>query len=330
MLSMRADTMDSVQLLVRSHAPDLTRMPFYVGTAAVVVALLFLLLRKSGPISYSFVFAVATGIVPFVLFNQQVVTGLSLQPIHYQVFVGNYIAGVSAVFAVGLLIGELETAARRNAGMALIAVAVLSIVWGFVECHYTVRVLDSANLARDRAFAVGKFLSQEALKSDNPFQQTVISFASIQGDDSPTIAPQNLLWTRHQHVFAGLSWQESKERFFTQIYYQGHSPEWLDTQLKGGNFVAMIALFGWGRHSDRLTTDSKPLSHAEIEAEVGKFRLFTENFGKHQASNPSLDYLVLPEKGSHELVNVDRWYERSLAGKTNGYEIFKLVPRREK
>ena len=57
-------------------------------------------------------FAIAIALVPFAVFNQQVVTGRSLQPIHYQVFIGNYVAMLALVVVVGLL-GDGVAASTR-------------------------------------------------------------------------------------------------------------------------------------------------------------------------------------------------------------------------
>jgi hypothetical protein len=325
MLSQRVDSMDNVQLLVRTHAADLTRMPFYVGTAALLVALLCKFGGKITADRYPFVFAVATGAVPFVLFNQQVISGMSLQPIHYQVFIGNYIAGFAAVFAVGLVISRFDLKDNRLTGTGLFVIAAASACWGFVECHYTVRVLDGANLERDRAFKAGEFLTAAAADSKSPHQDTILSFSSIQGDDFPTVAPQNILWSRHQHVFAGLSWPESKERFLMQLYYEGRTPEWLDFQLKNRNYVAMIALFGWGRHSDRLTTDSTPLTFREIDDVVERFRALSEKFDLKKAGSPELKYLVGRQGRETNFENVDRWYDRELLKNEEGFEIYRLT-----
>ncbi|MBO0206277.1 hypothetical protein, partial [Vibrio alginolyticus] len=48
-------------------------------------------------------FAFAVAAVPFIVFNQQIITGRSLQPIHYQVFIGNYVALVGLAISLALL-----------------------------------------------------------------------------------------------------------------------------------------------------------------------------------------------------------------------------------
>ncbi len=324
LLSNRGATMDNVQLLAKSHAPDLMRLPFLVSAVVLVCLSVLALLKRVDFKSTRFLFAMTTAVVPIILFNQQVITGHSLQPIHYQVFIGNYIAGLAVVCLIGLIYAAEKDAFKRFTGMVALVVAACAVVWGFVESHYTVRVLDDANIARDRGFRVGEFLTEESRKSADPFRDTVFSTSSILADDLPTIAPQNVLWARHQHVFSGLTWDQNKERYYQQIYYQDLDDVWLNHQLRSGNFVAMIALFGWGRHTDRLTTEAKPLTGREIDEEVARYRKYIEEFDSSKAQTPLLSYLVIPGDSTAGFQNLNKWYEVTLLKIDSGFKIFRL------
>jgi len=199
---------------------------------------------------------------------------------------------------------------------------IAAIFWGFVECHYTVRVLDDANIERDKAIPVANRLSE--LVKDDPARnrKTVLSFDGIFADDMPTIAPQNVLWARHQHVFAGLSWEESKERYFQQLYYQNVDERGLDYLLKN-DFVSQIALFGWGRHTDRLSVASKPLTYGEIAVEVRNYKAYRENFGKAQASDPSISFVVVPNDNMFDLSKVEQWYELDEGEVIGGHTLYR-------
>ncbi len=324
LLSNRGTTMDNVQLLANTHAPDLTRLPFLISAVVLICLVVLAFLKRLDVKSTGFLFAVTTSVVPLVLFNQQVITGHSLQPIHYQVFIGNYIAGLAVICLIGLVYRAEKESFSRLVGYGAVFVAAAAVVWGFVESHYTVRVLDDANIARDRGFKVGAYLTEEGRKSAAPFQDTVFSTSSILADDLPTIAPQNVLWARHQHVFSGLTWDQNKERYYQQIYYQDMDHVWLNGQLRSGNFVAMIALFGWGRHTDRLTTDAKPLTGREIDEEVERYRIYTENFDRKRAQTPLLTYLVVPGESTARFENLHKWYEVSEVTEANGFRVFRL------
>lgn len=334
MLSNRVDTMDNVQLLVYTRELDLQRFPQYISLFALFVLAIGCFFKLIYLKSRSTIFALSFAIVPFVLFNQQVLTGRALQPIHYQVFIGNYVAGLALVVSLGLVFKDYIQENPIVVKTVISTLAVLAIIWGFVECHYTVRVLDDANVARDNAFPVGKRLTELAKDSKNPFQETIFSVSNLQSDDSPTIAPQNVLWARHQHVFAGLSWQESKERYYQQMYYQGLDENWLENTLRNGDFVSMIALFGWGRHTDRLSSQAKPLTYREINEEAKKYGEYIKNFSIKEATNPKLSYIILPSSWveanneKFDFTNLDKWYERDNGERVGEYLLYKVKLRK--
>lgn len=321
LLTQRAESMDNVQLLVHTHLPDLNRMPEWIALATLVLLSSGLLRRTFSIREPSVLFAFALSLVPFTVFNQQVLTGRSLQPIHYQVFIGNYVAMLALVVVVGLLwrgrLGGGRTGPRIVCAAAMIIVA----TWGFVECHYTVRVLDDANVERDKLLPVAGRLEELASSDPDPHRSTVLSYDWIFADDMPTVAPQNILWARHQHVFAGLSWEESKERYYQQLYYQNVDEKGLDYLLKN-DFVTMIALFGWGRHTDRLSSEAKPLTYGEIAEEVTRYGRYIRGFGKQQAMEPTIRYVVLSNSDRTDLSRLEEWYELDEGEVIGGHTLY--------
>lgn len=308
LLSQRADTMDHVQLLVHTRMPDLNRMPMWIALGTLFLIVFGLVRKIISMREPATLFAIAIALVPFALFNQQVITGRSLQPIHYQVFIGNYVAMLGVVVAVALLWRNKLGQGRTSVKIICSAAMLLVVAWGFVECHYTVRVLDEANVDRDKALPVANRLQQMAAEEPDPHRSTVLSYDWLFADDMPTVAPQNILWARHQHVFAGLSWEESKERYYQQLHYQNVDEKGLDHLLKN-DFVSQIALFGWGRHTDRLSVDAKPLTYGEIAEEVKRYADYRRNFSKQQASNPLIRYVVVPNWDRFDLTNLEEFYE---------------------
>lgn len=325
LLSNRSHTMDDVQLLVLTRAPDLNRVPEYVSGLVLLILIVGIVLKKISLKERETLFAMSLALVPLVVFNQQIITGRSLQPIHYQVFIGNYVAGLALVVAVGIL---LKKSGWFNSGalkIVLSGVALLSAVWGFVECHYTVRILDEANVARDEGMPVGRRLTELAKTEPNPYQTVIMPFSMLQGDDSPTVAPQSVLWARHQHVFAGVTWQENKERYYQYLHFQGIDERQLADSMKTkGDFVSMIALFGWGRHTDRLNSAYKPLTYGEIDEEARRYGEYVKNFRPENSPETILSYVVVPSDWQVDFTNIDRWYNRD-AGETQGKYILYTV-----
>ncbi|HMJ09265.1 MAG TPA: hypothetical protein VK468_09685 [Pyrinomonadaceae bacterium] len=326
LLSNRSHTMDDVQLLVLSHAPDLARVPEYISIVCLVLLAAGVVNGMFGLRERSTLFALSTALVPLVVFNQQVITGRSLQPIHYQVFIGNYVAGLALMLTIGLLLRRQLAAGRAGVKAASAVLAMAAVMWGFVECHYTVRVLDDANVERDIALPVARRLEELGRASADPHRETVLSFDGIFADDLPSVAPQNVLWARHQHVFAGLTWQQNKERYYRYLYFCGVDEGGLDHLLKN-DFVSQIALFGWGRHSDRLSVNSKPLTYREIAEEVRNYGRFVENFDAKTAAEPLLSYVVVNDEADTDLSVVDQWYERYDPEFIGKYTIYRVRPR---
>jgi hypothetical protein len=328
LLSKRSETMDDVQLLVYTRMPDLWRMPEYISIVCLLLIAVGVAKKWIGLRARSTVFALSLTLVPLIVFNQQIMTGRSLQPIHYQVFIGNYVAGLALVVTVGLLIRALSKSAKEFPKLACAGVAVIAIAWGFVECHFTVRVLDDANVERDLALPVAKRLEELSRDDADPHRSTVLAYDMIQSDDLPSVAPQNVLWSRHQHVFAGMSWQENKDRYFQFLYYLNVDDEGLDYLLKN-DFVAKIALFGWGRHTDRLSSEAKPLTYGEIAAEVMRYRAYRAGFNAATAANPKLSYAVVNNDSDTDLTNLDKWYQRDEGEVIGKYTIYRLKTRSE-
>jgi hypothetical protein len=89
--------MDNVQLLVDTHAPDFFRFPEYVSFAVLILLIGGMASKVIDLNDRPTMFVLALTLVAFVIFNQQLITGRSLQPIHYQVFIGNYCCGVGGM-----------------------------------------------------------------------------------------------------------------------------------------------------------------------------------------------------------------------------------------
>ncbi|CAN5145462.1 hypothetical protein BH20ACI1_BH20ACI1_16690 [soil metagenome] len=323
MLSNRSQTMDNIQLLVLTHAPDLFRTPSLIAFTVLGMLILGVVLKLINFKDRPTLFAASFALTVIAVFNQQIITGHSLQPIHYQVFIGNYVAALSLVLTIGLLLKNFRENKPIISKIAFSIIAVIAVIWGFVECHYTVRVLDEANVIRDEGIPLANRLEQLAKDEQNPHQSVIFSYSSIYADDSPTIAPQTVLWSRHQHVFAGLSWQESKERYYQFLYYNNLDEDWLENDLKT-NFGSTIPLFGWGRHTNRLSVEAKPLTYGEITEEVRKYGEYRKNFSIKEAMNPTISYVVIPKDWNVDFTNLDNWYERGEGEDSGEYTLYKV------
>ena len=328
LLSNRARSTDDVQMLVHTRVPDLLRMPEIISFVVIAVIAAGVAMRLFKLRDSRTLFAASLALVQIAVFNQQIVTGASLQPIHYQVFIGNYIAALAVVVTLGMFWQKVPGREGVIARFAVAGLATLAVLWGFVECHYTVRVLDEVNVIRDEALPVARRLAEIAKSVPDPRQTVVLDLGMAESDDLPTIAPQPVLWARHQHIFSGVTTQENKERYYQYLYYLGVSPSQLAEGMKRGNdFVSMIALFGWGRHTDRLNADYKPLTFGEIDAESQRFADYVRNFDTGRPDVVRLSYLIAPGDDVSGLETIDKWYLRDDGEAFGNYVLYHLTMR---
>lgn len=324
LLSRRDSGLEELTVLVNTHRPDLTRIPeiiVYVSFVLIAIAIGRKRLSWRNP---ALAMTVGLGLCVIAVFNQQIVTGRSLQPIHYQVFIGNYLAALAAFISLWIT-WRGSRACPIARPVAVVVIAVVAFGWGVVEAKYTTRVLEAANVVRDQAVPVARKLAAEAAGGDQAERaKTVLALNLIQSDDQPTFAPQPVLWARHQFAFTGTSWKESKRRFFQLLYYSGVTPELLDAELKRDNFAFQMALFGWGRSTDRLTAEPNPLTPEELEAEVDRYEDFMKNFDRKQAATPELSYVVAYGRSNINFRYLDRWYERDEGEKFGEFVLYRV------
>jgi hypothetical protein len=326
LLSKRAKTMDDVQLLTASRAPDLFRPPTLIGLA---VCLIIAWAIRRGLLKWkerAVLFTISLALVPLLVFNQQVITGRSLQPIHYEVFIVNYIALVAVVLALALLWRGRTRESLKTSNRILVFIALAAFGWGAFEAKITSEPVEEQNVSRDEAILVDKRLaelSRAAQGASTGEVQTVLSTNFIHADSLPTTAPQAVLWARHQHIFAGVTWEENKERLYQLLYYVGADGNWLRQTLHE-NVVIQIALFGWGRLTDRLTVNARPITVDEVEAEVERYSNYVAAFNRERAARPTLSYVVTHAEGEPNLTNLDRWYERDAGEVLGKYKLYRL------
>lgn len=317
LLAQRGATTDGVQLLERTHAPDLGRGPEILGLLGLLLICGAVWRGRTAWRNPLTLFAAASALTPLVVFNQQVITGYSLQPVHYEVFTGNYCAVAAFFLAVACWRRNDAARAPRN-GWRLAFIALAAFGWGLYEAHVTSKVLDDANLQRDRMMPVLRRLRE--LPSTNPaapHRATVFTDDFLLADEVPTVAPQAVLWARHLPIFAGASHEENIERFFQQIYWLGLTPEDLAAQLRARNFVVVYALFGWGRLGNRLARYPQPLTAQETDAMTARYADYCARFDRATAAHIPLFYVVTRTGAEFDWTQLEKWYTRD-AGTTHG------------
>jgi hypothetical protein len=329
LLAHRDPGMDKVQLLTFTHAPDLFRVPEIIACVALA-ALLFGARRGLIRISSPALFVASLALMPLIVFNQQVVTGRSMQPLHYELFIANYVSLLALVMTVAVLGHQRSAANRGISGRAIAFVALLAFGWGVIEATGATKRDVGVAQVREDAMPVSKKLAELA-KTDgslnpapNALDPRAIVFCSTlpAADALPTGSPQASLWALHMDAFPGASSAERQERFYQYMYYSGISDKDLEKAILEGRFAIMVALFGVERVIPGLAPGEKPLTIDELRSGWLGYTQYVAFFSRERAAHPTLSYVIVPTKEAPDLSNVDKWYERGPGQQAGLFTIY--------
>jgi hypothetical protein len=348
LLSRRAPTMDTVQALTYSRAPDLWRGVILL--AAVALAALAFGVRKRwlDPRSPAVLFNAALALCVLVVFNQQIITGRSLQPMHYEQYIGNYVALLAAALAAGLLWqgrqafkvargaqgdAEWTTAGGKSAWTRAamrpvphriwLTVALGALLWGAGETLVITRRGSVGNQLKDEWGEVALRLKERARVEGAGAHPVVFNPSVYRIDNLPTYASFSTVWAPHMFVFSSVSVEENKERFFKYLYYSGVAANDFETIYRQQGFI-YFAIFGWERANPRLTVNYRPITQAEIDAEKNNYASFHAGFDRARAAEPALAYVVAQVDQPFNFAPLDRWYERDAGERINRHIIYRV------
>jgi hypothetical protein len=292
LLSHRAAETDASVLMVYSHAADLLRVPELLSLA-VLIALGWQ--AKRGKLDWRgnhFLFTVSLALSTFVVFNQQILTGRSLQPLHYQIFISNYVTLLSVVLAIHILLGTPGSGRRAIPGRVLVLVTAAIFGWGIIEATGGAnRNITQARL-RDDAMPVVRWMIAESKRAGlpgvnpSPANPRAIVFSSTLpvSETLPTGSPQAQLYVTHMAYYAGANRAEVKERFYQYLYYSGTGEKELAQAMSEGRFAIMAALFGIERIIPALTANPRPVGLEEARAELSTYSNYIKSYSKQRAA----------------------------------------------
>lgn len=311
LLSRRSEILDKTQLLVRTHMPDLWRQIELIGLGIAAVYILLVLSKMIDKKREFTILVLSLSLAPLLVFNQQVITGRSLQPFHYEYYSMNYVAVLALVLFVSAIASRLRSLSSIGKSVFVSVWLIAAVGWGCVEAKMTSALWDDINAARDEAMLANKSLADMGRASGVDERTLVtLNFDSLQADSQPADTKLPVLWARHQHAFAGVaSWEENRMRYRKLIYYSDFDAAWLKKALTDcSNIEACMALFGWDRFNPTLSANARPLTPVEIDEEVASYRAFCERFSLADASEPKLSYLIRRRDDTTKKEELGRWY----------------------
>lgn len=333
LLSHRAATLDEQQILISTHRPDLFRVHEILG-AVILVALVTGVLRHSfEQTEPRVVYAASLALLPFVVFNQQVLTGRTMQVFHFENFVVNYSTLIGLLILVTLFWRPVP---RR----LLVWMAGLSFAWGIIVVGLPSRLLFVPwAISNDRRIPVllrlNELSKQDGTLADlrtNGQAPTLVFSPSV-----PVIAllpswtPQGTLLDVTGAYCTSQTRQERKEFFHMHLYYSGVASEALRKALSNrsdgvGDELSNVrtALFGHERVFKYLSPQFRPIQQEEVDQEVLAYQAYANSFSREQALKRPITYAVIPVEGNFNFTNLDRWYERDAGERVGDYTLYRL------
>jgi hypothetical protein len=332
LLSHRVATMNEQQTLISTHRPDLLRVHEILG-AVILVALFIGVLRRGIEWSDSrVIYATSLALLPFVVFNQQILTGLTMQAFHFEIFVVNYTT----------LIGLLITATVLRIPLPrrlLIWTAALSFSWGVVVVGLPSQAFVPLAIANDRRIPVLLRL-KELSKQDGTRADLRVKGQASTLVFSPSVSLITLLstWTSQGTLIdimgvycRDVTPDERKTLFFMHLYYSKVDAEALREALDGtpNRFRDELSsvrtvLFGYQRVFPALSPQYTPVQQDEIEREVQAYRAYANSFSREAALRRPITYAVISVEGNFDFTNIDRWYERDAGERVGDYVLYRL------
>src|SRR5437773_404882 len=295
LLAGRVQNLDDVQLLSYTRLPNLFALPELIGF--VVAGAIFYFVRN-GKLNFRspevlFVFSIA--LTPFVLFNQQVVTGRSLQPVHYEIFIANYLVLADIILAAWIITRSFNSDRMRLlVRRGLVYLGIVAAIWGLIESTATARRNAGYESLRDDAMPALSYLKEQEDANDQNRHPVVFTTSLMVADFVPTVTSYRPLWNPHTNSAGGVDQAEYKQLFYRYLYYSGFGERDVAKAMQENLFEVMAAFFGGGRALPTLSYSEKAVTRAEMETGIKEYMQFCEKFDSKAAAEPALSFVMVP------------------------------------
>lgn len=321
-LSNRSSDLDSVQLLANTRAPILFSPVMIFGLIIGIVAIFYCRKRKILLSDPRVILLLSFAFVPIILLNQQILTGLSLQPVHYEVFIGNYLVLFAAAILAILILQNNDEKEPSDLKLPVIIMA-FAAIWGFVEVSGSTSRASLAGVVRDRSMIALNTIANNLESED----KVVTTTNFVTADIIPTVASLRPLWNAHLSSAGSISVAENKRRFYLYLYFAGYGPEQLEELLRTRSFEAVATIFGSERALPELSEGTNQIANGEINEEVVKYKTYLATLNKDMMYDPQVSFIVVPAQSDTDLSNIDKWYQRDAGEDVGLFRIYKLTPK---
>jgi hypothetical protein len=331
LLSDRSESTDAVQLLSFTHDPDLWRMPELISYVSIVLLMLSYRFAWLDMDRTKYIFLLSFSLIAPAVFNQQIVTGRSLQPFHYQVFCANYISFFVLATIVLLLLRRYIR--PRSLRLAYLVVGLLALVQLNLDIARGNNDFHSERMQMDALVPVAGRIRSISRQQPTTEPKIVMSFdlSHARDPDStylPSFSSQAVLWSTHIVMFPDIDSEENQQRLFEFVYFHNYSAAELKNSLEN-DFLLPLGFFGHGRVFPELTTDSNPITEIEKDDIVRKYDEFAQNFSSDDAKRYELSFVVVRNNSNNDLSAIDRWYDRDSGEKFGPYTLYQVKLRNQ-
>jgi hypothetical protein len=268
-------------------------------------------------------FTISFALLPAIVFNQQIITGRSMQPFHFEDFIVNYVSLISVVILTNILRPSISN-------RALVRVAALSLLVGIVEVNLPIRAYYGADSVKDEAVPVMKRMKSFPLLDPSGSPALVFSSRSEIMLTLPTWAPQGTLLGIGSLDFGTFTQSQRKQLFLTYLYFSGADGVRVRELFEGKTddsflkYYVRSAIFGHERVLPSLSYHYEPIEPHEIDQAIKEFELYAQAFSKQDALQSRLTYLITRAENEGDLMRLDRWYKRSTPERVGQYNLYTL------
>jgi hypothetical protein len=334
LISRRVHSTDQALGLELTRSPDLFRLSELLGFVALL-GLVYVVRRKNhGVTNEALIFTAALALTPFVVFNQQVIHGRSLQPFHYTLLVANYVA-TAALFITLVLVGRtLSARAQKFSRGAIYVLTFLALLSGSYQSLMAGRRHSSPNFLRDSALPAMRQLAIIGRSDQGRGLDTrslVLCTDATLADALPTLAPQPALWAPHMYQFPGTNAEEDREKLSFYLYFTGVSMDGVDPneyeQLDTSRKVYISFLIGRGRFIRVLRSTWTPITASEIKSALQRYAQFTSMLDRARVARYPLSYVLTSSKENIDFTNLDKWYERDAGERFKEFIVYRVKMR---
>jgi hypothetical protein len=329
LLSHRAGNLDETQTMISTRLPDPFRIPEIIGALVLVVLIVAVWRGKVKSSNRPIIFTASLAVLPFVLFNQQVITGRSMQPFHFENFIANY----AVLLSVALLVTALPIHFSLR---TLRLTAAFCLLWGVLEVDFPAQARYTYDVVNDEMIPALLRLKQLSIQ-DGPFSALREAGETPGVVFSPDSQVMRLLptWTA-QGTLLGLggldfgSASRQDRKVYPYFYYSGANGsllrELLQDKGRDGfmNYYARSALFGHERVLPKLSLHFDPIQNAEIENEIQNYEKYIALFSRDEAARNPISYVIVRGDSNFDFSRIDRWYERNTGERVGVYDLYRL------